>query len=72
MVTREHISEKVLPCLAIRGSVPFPKIPINIDVGRAISRKAVDAAMANDGIIMMVCQKEQSVDNPGPNDLYKI
>ncbi len=72
MVTREHISEKVLPCLAIRGAVPFPKIPMNIDVGRAISRKAVDVAMANDGIIMMVCQKEQSVDEPGPDDLYKI
>ncbi len=72
MVTREHISEKVLPCLAIRGAVSFPKIPMNIDVGRAISRKAVDVAMSNDSIIMMVCQKDQSVDNPGPDDLYKI
>ena len=71
-ITREHIEKRTLPCIAMRGTVSFPNIPMNLEVGRSISKHAVDDAIANDNMIFLVCQRDPSVDDPVISDMYRV
>lgn len=71
-VTREMIKKVMLPCIAMRGTVAFPKIAMNLEVGRNASKKACDAALASDGLVLLVCQKDPSVEEPKREDLYSV
>lgn len=71
-ITREHIKKNVLPCIAMRGTVAFPGIPMNLEVGRSVSKRAVDAAFASDSMIFLVCQKDADKDDPTREDLYSV
>ena len=61
-----------LPMLVLRGLVCFPETVIHFDVGRLKSVAALNAAMENDQRIYLVSQRDVSVDDPKPKDLYRM
>jgi len=66
-----HLPE-VLPVCPVRGSVIYPSMVMPIDAGRPISIKAIDAALAQERVILIVSQRDKEVEEPGPEDLYDI
>lgn len=72
MEEKEHISDRVLPILALRGLAVFPNMLMHFDVGREASVRALDEAMGDDSIIFLVSQKDLAVEKPEVNDLYTI
>lgn len=63
---------EVLPILTLRNSVLFPGAVIPVSLGREKSVKLIREAEKSGGVIGAVLQKQQSVENPGPDDLYKV
>lgn len=61
-----------LPMLVLRGLVCFPETVIHFDVGRLKSVAALNAAMERDQRIFLVAQKDVALDDPTPNDLYRM
>jgi ATP-dependent Lon protease len=61
-----------LPLLPIRDIVVFPYMVLPLFVGREMSIKAIEAALAGNRIIMLVAQRSLEVENPTPQDLYSI
>ncbi len=70
MVKEETL--RVMPAVALRGLVLFPKMFIHFDVGREKSINALRKAMDTDQEIFLVTQKDISVDDPDFSDLYEI
>ena len=70
--TTEMIKKNTLPCVATRGLVAFPGIPLSLEIGRAFSKRACEAAMKGDGMIFIVCQKEYSEKEPTAEMLYPV
>ena len=73
----EEAAEKVdipqiLPILTLRSSVLFPGSITPITVGREKSMKLVREVEGVGGILGAVLQKEPEVEQPGPDDLYRI
>ena len=62
----------VLPVLPLKDTVVFPYIILPLSVGRDKSVLAVDRALAESRVIMLVAQRDPSMDNPGEDDLYPI
>ncbi len=63
---------EVLPILTLRSSVMFPGAITPITLGREKSVKLIRDAEKNGGLIGTVLQKDSSVENPTPDDLYTI
>lgn len=62
----------VLPILTLRSSVLFPGSISPITVGREKSIKLVRDLENSKGILGAVLQKEVDIEQPGPDDLYRI
>jgi len=60
-----------LPVLPVRDIVVFPYMIIPLFVGREMSINAIEKAINSNRMILLLTQKDMSVENPGPNDLYK-
>ncbi len=52
--------------------VAFPSIPMSIEVARDKSIHAIRAAERLGGCIMLIAQKDVSVEKPTPDDLFRI
>ncbi|WP_022855724.1 endopeptidase La [Thermodesulfobacterium thermophilum] len=63
---------EILPLMAIRDIVLFPSMVIPLFVGRTKSLKAVEEALNKDKLIVLSTQKNSRIENPKPEDLYKI
>ncbi|MFZ5992096.1 MAG: endopeptidase La [Deinococcota bacterium] len=61
-----------LPICPVRGSVIYPTMVMPIDAGRPISIKAIDAALAQERVILIVSQRDKDLETPGPQDLYEV
>lgn len=61
-----------LPVLPLKNTVLFPGVVVPITVGRDRSLNLVKEAYENDKIIGVVAQKDESVENPTKDDLYKF
>ena len=70
--TTEIIKKLTLPCIATRGLVAFPGVPLSIEVSRAFSKRACEAAMKSDSMIFVVCQKEYTDGEPEIDSLYPV
>ncbi len=66
-----HIPD-VLPVMALKDVVLFPYVIVPLSVGREKSVKAVDQALSENRLILLVTQKDMSVENPEPEDLYEV
>src|SRR5436309_9572550 len=62
----------VLPVLPLKDTVVFPYIILPLSVGRDKSVLAVDRALAESRVIMLVAQRDAAMDNPGEADLYPL
>jgi len=63
---------KNIPLLPLRGLLVYPTMVLHIDVGRERSVAALEHAMLEDNLIFLVTQKEMSIENPTPDDLYTV
>jgi len=64
---------KTLPLLALKNSVLFPGLLMPLGVGRPASVAAVESALATeDKHVIVVAQKDPTVDTPHASDLYTI
>lgn len=70
--TTEVIRKIQLPCVATRGVVAFPDVPINLEVGRAFSKRACEAAQKSGSLIFIVCQQNIDASEPKLEDLYSV
>jgi ATP-dependent Lon protease len=62
----------VLPVLPLKDTVVFPYIILPLSVGRDKSVLAVDRALSESRIIMLVAQRDAANDNPGEADLFEV
>mgnify|MGYP001432774448 CR=1 FL=1 len=60
------------PLLALRGIIVFPSMVIHLDVGREKSITALEKAMMDDQKIFLAAQREVSLEEPTPKDIYRI
>ena len=63
---------KILPTVALRGTVILPGTIVHFDVSREKSVRAVEEAMLQDQEIFLLAQKDAAVEDPEIEDLYKI
>ena len=68
----ETIYAGTMPILALRGLVVFPEQTVHFDVGRKKSVQALEAAMKQDQMLLLIPQKDLAVDDPGLADLYAM
>lgn len=63
---------KVLPILPLRNMVLFPGAVIPITAGRDRSIKLLEEANKANKVIGIVAQKDESIEEPGADDLHKV
>jgi ATP-dependent Lon protease len=62
---------KALPVVPIKNTVLFPNLLMPLSVGRPKSMAAIQSALATEAReILIVTQRDSSVEVPGPSDLY--
>ncbi|WP_285398490.1 endopeptidase La [Lysinibacillus sp. fls2-241-R2A-57] len=61
-----------VPLLPLRGLLVYPSMVLHIDVGRNRSVAALEQAMLEDQLIVLVTQKEMHDEQPEEQDLYTI
>jgi ATP-dependent Lon protease len=62
----------VLPLLPIRDIVIYPYMMLPLFVGRDMSIRAVEEALARDRLIFLAAQKNSAEDNPVVDDIYRV
>ncbi len=60
------------PLIPLRNVVVFPYHVLPLFVGRPKSLKSIEAALSGNRKIVLVCQKDESNEDPGLDDLYEI
>ena len=69
----EIYDEVTLPLIPLRGVVAFPAVQHNIEIVRGISLKAFTAAATmHEARVLLVAQRDLTVDEPEVSDLYKV
>ena len=63
---------ETMPLMPVRDVVIFTDMLLPLFVGREKSVQAVEAAVAEDGIIFLATQKEQGIENPIARDIYRL
>jgi ATP-dependent Lon protease len=63
---------KELPVLPLRDLVVYPFIIVPLSVSRERSIKAVEKALADNRMILLLSQKESETEEPGEKDLYQV
>ncbi len=61
-----------LPLLPVRDIVVFPYMVLPLFVGREMSIKAIEAALAGNRMIFLATQKALDVENPSPDDIHAV
>ncbi len=61
-----------LPLLPVRDIVVFPYMVLPLFVGREMSIKAIEAALAGNRMIFLATQKALDVENPKPDDIHGV
>src|SRR5690606_28494584 len=61
-----------LPLLPLRDVVVYPHMVTPLFVGRGKSIEALERAMASDKQVLLVAQRNPSVDDPTADDVYSI
>jgi ATP-dependent Lon protease len=74
MKTREFSSSTSyqLPLLPLRDVVVYPHMVTPLFVGRQKSIEALEKAMVTEKQVLLVAQKDPTIDDPGADDLYSI
>ena len=62
---------EIVAVLPLKGTVVLPSMVVPLGVGRPKSLAALESALAGDRQILLVAQKKDDQENPGPEDLYR-
>jgi ATP-dependent Lon protease len=62
----------VLPVLPLKEMVAFPNTMTPLAVGQERSVRLVNDALSRDRMVVMVASKNAEVDQPGPDDVYRV
>lgn len=66
------MNKETYPILPLRDIVVYPKMIVPLIVGREKSIKALQQAIDNDQNIVLATQKEAAVEDPKPEDIFKV
>ena len=72
MEDKELDMREILPCIPLRGLSVFPNTVVHFDIGREMSIRALEHAMATDKILFVSSQKDEKVMIPTVDDLYAV
>ncbi len=61
-----------VPILPMRGTVVYPEDIVPLAIGRESSLKVIDLTQSGEKIIGIVTQKDSNVNEPEPEDLYRV
>ena len=61
-----------LPLLSVRDVVIFNDMLLPLFVGRKKSIRAVEEAVAKDGFLLVVTQKDPGIENPKPDQIFTV
>ncbi|MCK5220631.1 MAG: LON peptidase substrate-binding domain-containing protein, partial [Candidatus Aminicenantes bacterium] len=61
-----------IPVLVLRDIVVFPYMIVPLYVGRVKSKRAIDHALNGDRMILLLTQKDATVENPKEDEMYKM
>jgi len=70
-IDKEAEIPDIIPVLPVRDIVVFPYMIIPLFVGRELSIKAIEQALAENRMILLLTQRDMSIENPGAADLYE-
>ncbi len=70
--TKKTTQQLVMPMVALRGLVLFPKMVLHFDIGRPKSVLALNAAMTTNRQIFLVAQQDIREDDPDMDALYEV
>ncbi|MDD3133577.1 MAG: LON peptidase substrate-binding domain-containing protein, partial [Synergistales bacterium] len=60
-----------IPLLPVRDLVLFPGVIVPLFVGRPRSLKALEEAMLHDKTVLVVAQRDMTVEDPEPEDIFE-
>ena len=63
---------QTMPLLPIRDIVVFPAMVLPLFVGRDLSIKAIDEALANNRMVVLAAQRTLDIEQPKPDDIHAI
>ncbi len=66
------MNKEIYPILPLRDIVVYPKMIVPLFVGREKSIKALQSAIDNDQNIVLATQKDAAVEDPVPDDIFRI
>lgn len=69
---REVEIPTLLPILPVRDIVIFPYMILPLFVGREVSIKAIEHALASNKMVLLITQKDVNVETPITDDLYTM
>jgi ATP-dependent Lon protease len=69
---QEIVIPSTLPLLAVRDVVVFPNMVLPLFVGRESSVLAIESALAQDRLLFLATQRDQTIENPEPEDIYDL
>jgi len=63
---------EIMPLLPVRDVVIFTDMVLPLFIGRERSVKAVDKSMGGDRLLLLSTQKDPSIEDPAPDDIYRV
>ena len=69
---KENDKKTIMPTIATRGLVAFPKMVMHFDIAREKSIKAIEQALATDRKIFLAAQREIMIEDPSTDDIYNV
>ena len=64
--------ERKIPIVALRGMAILPGMLIHFDINRPKSIEAVENAMDNNQMVLLLTQRDSDIEEPEQKDLYEI
>ena len=58
--------------LPLRDTVPFPEMPVPLNIGQARSVELINDALRGDRSVVLVAGRDPEVETPGPAELYSV
>jgi ATP-dependent Lon protease len=63
---------RTLPLLPVRDNVYFPNMLFPLFLGREKSIRALDFALEKHRYVLLAAQKDVSIEDPSPDDIYRV